>query len=119
MNAKTLKATKGSVRKWERLARGEGLDRANANCPLCKLFYGDPISPSPGDCAGCPVMEKTGKQYCVDTPYASWIDRVSTSRYGRFYGKKAETDREKRLARKERDFLRSLLPKKRVARKKK
>lgn len=119
MNAKTLKALKGSVRKWDRLARGEGLDRADANCPLCKLFYGDPLQSSPGDCVGCPVMKETGEQYCAGTPYSDWSHWVKTAVYGGYRGNKAKNSSEKRLALAERDFLRSLLPKKRVARKKK
>lgn len=39
MNSRTLKALKGSIRKWERICNGTGEDRGPRNCPLCELFF--------------------------------------------------------------------------------
>jgi hypothetical protein len=45
MDNQTLAALKGSIRKWENIAAGTGVDKGVFNCPLCKLFgatHGDP-----------------------------------------------------------------------------
>jgi hypothetical protein len=34
-------------------------------CSLCKLYYKN-------DCLGCPVAEKTGKDFCKLTPYVDY-----------------------------------------------
>jgi hypothetical protein len=92
MNAKTLKALKGSIAKWEGIVAGTTEDEGNLNCPLCTLFYR-------GGCFGCPVMEKTGLDSCNGTPYLEYAD-------GDDLGK----DTLLGLAQDELDFLKSLLP---------
>lgn len=62
MDAKTLKALRGSIAKWQAIVNGTGEDMGINNCPLCKLFHRD-------GCIGCPVMNKTGYPYCSKTPY--------------------------------------------------
>jgi hypothetical protein len=61
----TLKALKGSIRKWEKIVLGTGRDEGALNCPLCRLFIED-------DCIGCPVFERTSKPACGDSPYGDW-----------------------------------------------
>lgn len=95
MNAKTLKALKGSIRKWQRIVNGTGEDHGPDNCPLCKQFwhyddYTDIIS-----CGGCPVATHTGQYGCKDTPYDDFQEKATKSN-----------------ATKELNFLKSLLPKK-------
>lgn len=86
MNKKTLKALKGSIKKWEGIVAGTMLDLGPINCPLCSMFWLK-------DCAGCPVMAKTKKMGCVGTPYQSYTMFPSGN-----------------TAQRELDFLKSLLP---------
>lgn len=66
MDAKTLKALEGSIKKWEKIVAGKGCDRGSNNCPLCKMFIRNQF------CDGCPVANYTGKDGCQGTPYASF-----------------------------------------------
>jgi hypothetical protein len=92
MDAKTLKALRGSIAKWQAIVDGTGEDHGPRNCPLCKLFYFD------GDCDGCPVRENTGVGSCVRTPYTDYVDSTEGS-----------AD-ESNAAQAELAFLQSLLP---------
>ncbi len=56
----------GSIRKWESIVYGGGIDRGGDNCPLCKLFLD-------GWCDGCPVKGATGDSHCNGTPYSTFI----------------------------------------------
>ena len=62
MEAATLEALHGSIRKWEGIVAGTEVDLGPVNCPLCDLFFHKA-------CKGCPVSERTGKWCCDDTPY--------------------------------------------------
>ena len=97
MDAATLEALRGSIKKWERIVAGTGVCRGVDNCPLCRRFhaaYGN--SPC---CSGCPVFEATGKRGCTGTPIEDYDDEDGTE--------------EEMLAAAiaEVDFLKSLLPK--------
>jgi len=65
MDARTLKALNGSIRKWWLIAEGRGVDLGIANCHLCKLFYGV-------FCHGCPVEKESHEDGCEGTPYVAW-----------------------------------------------
>jgi len=39
VDAKALEALKGSIKKWERIVEGTGVDEGADNCPLCELFW--------------------------------------------------------------------------------
>lgn len=99
MDAKTLEALKASIAKWERNAEVTYLYDAQVygdTCPLCALFSKEESS----DCHGCPVATKTGKPQCKGSP---WVDAIDA----KFdYGLKAF----RAAARKEAEFLKSLLP---------
>lgn len=100
MNAKTLKALKGSIAKWEAIVAGTERDDGPDNCPLCQLFNKHPF----GECDGCPVAESVGLSGCDGTPYQAW-DELGCDR--------AETPNAVAAARAELRFLKSLLPRKR------
>ena len=102
MKPATLKALKGSIRKWERIVAGTGADNGWENCPLCKLHLDK-------DCNGCPVKAATGKACCWDTPYSD--DWAKSVRRGRSCWGFANTLARKAAARKELAFLKRLLPK--------
>lgn len=92
MNAKTLKALKGSIRKWQRIVAGTGRDEGPNNCPLCKLFWH-------AHCQRCPVFKVTELENCGGTPYESWEG-----------WKRVKTKEQRHIAQRELDFLKSLLP---------
>ncbi len=87
MNRKTLEALQGSIRKWEAIVDGSGIDQGEINCPLCRVFN------TATGCDGCPVFEKTAKHFCADSPYDRYCDHPT-----------------KRNAQAELNFLRKLLP---------
>ncbi len=102
MEAKTLRALRGSLRKWEKIVAGTGEDHGHHNCPLCKLFYSE-NELDKNCCVGCPVSAKTRVPWCLETPYDDWLD--------------AKPDDEKpnppeaiRAAKAEVKFLKGLLP---------
>ncbi len=105
MDERTLKALKGSIRKWERIIAGTGTDDGVANCPLCLLFHDthdDGVM-----CEGCPVREKTGRDGCSDTPYDDWYD----NKVALHEDERTELDaKQTRIANAELAFLKSLLP---------
>jgi len=41
MDIETLKALKGSIKKWERIVEGTGVDEGADNCPLCEIKHVD------------------------------------------------------------------------------
>lgn len=61
------KAIKGSIKKWEKIKDGKGIDETCNNCPLCHLFLNDRDS-----CEGCSVAVAVGRMGCIDTPYEKW-----------------------------------------------
>ena len=89
-----------SIQKWQDIVDGKNTDEPDStNCPLCEVFYGD-------RCNGCPVMKKTGREFCGDTPYNdAW------RRWDKFKINKTEESRLAYIeaAKLELDFLKSLL----------
>lgn len=59
------KALLGSIKKWEKIVKGEQQDKGKANCPCCEAFW------VYKECTECPVRLFTGKWGCIDTPYAN------------------------------------------------
>ena len=102
LDRKTLAALNGSIRKWEKIVAGTGVDKGWANCPLCKLFIED-------NCIECPVMEKSGQPFCKNTPHEKWVELFDY--YERRKDGRADTTARKTAARKEFAFLKRLLPK--------
>jgi hypothetical protein len=91
MDEETLTALRGSIKKWEKIVDGSGIDRGPHNCPLCRAFYAY-------NCRGCPVAEAVDDILCAATPYEEWADET-------------DDDQAMILAQQEVDFLKSLLPK--------
>ena len=104
MPARTLKALKGSVRKWEKIVAGDMVDKADANCPLCQMF-------ARITCDGCPVKAKSGQDQCWNTPYLTKWKRVAG------LGHTADSPAKKKAAEAELRFLKSLLPRRSRAQK--
>ena len=114
MNKKTLNALKDSIRKWEKIVNGTGVDLGTENCPLCKLFRDDLL----GLCSKCPIYRKTKVPGCIATPYTKW--RKHQYRHGWRMpedGLKVLCPECRRIAERELKFLKSLLPEKERERK--
>ena len=104
MTRKAHDALKASIRHWKRMAAGKRRNKESPtadHCALCKEFqdnFGDPDF-----CTGCPVSEKTKLTGCLGTPFSeAW-------RAWRNCG--GDSPEFKAAARKEIEFLESLLPK--------
>ena len=111
MNKRTLTALQESIEKWRQIERGEMMDLGCENCSLCNEFHHDE-SGQLLKCRGCPVKARTGQTYCDDTPYPSWLETNRTLNKNWSAGEYvADTPELVRLARAERKFLESLLPK--------
>lgn len=104
MDALTLAALRGSIDKWRAIEERRGTNYASTNCPLCRMFMGTDLRYSSGDCAGCPVMLRTGVSGCRSTPYHH-NDQVRVAQQPHTF-----TDEQVAAARAEREFLESLLP---------
>ena len=103
MNKTTLKALKGSIRKWERIVDGTARDEGSDNCPLCKMFF-------ERFCKGCLVAEETENTYCDGTPYQDkWVWHEPSEMNGN--GGYVHTKESLAAAKAELKFLKSLLPK--------
>lgn len=100
MSKRTLRALRGSIKKWENIREGEEEDWGSYNCPLCGLFI-------TSFCKGCPVRHRTKEQLCKNSPYTSWLRHIE-SKHGKPYEVQCPTC--KRLATAEIEFLKSLLP---------
>lgn len=103
MKAKTLKALRGSIAKWESIVEGTGIDIGAGNCPLCRLFhFGFGGKKNPVKCGGCPVREATGQHGCLGSPY-DVIEDIE-DQYG------TGSEEYAKAAKAELDFLKGLLP---------
>lgn len=105
MNKRTLTALQDSIRKWQEIANGTMPDLGAENCALCMEFLAS-------RCRGCPVARHTGEQGCYGTPYHLWL-RAANAHHETWWdptNRVADTPELVRLAKAERDFLRSLLP---------
>ena len=128
MDADTLQALQAlqeSIKHWEEVMANPLEEPVGVNnCPLCCRFY-LPVSimVEGKNCMGCPIQEKTGKQYCEDTPYIDFS--ALRKRYKKLELRHlAQSIQEKQIeafniytsalrehARLELKFLKSLLPK--------
>ena len=106
MNAETLEALKGSINKWEDICFRDGEDVGSDNCPLCQKFF--------LRCnKGCPVHEITHNG-CYNSPWEEWFDHQLHEHHVHYMDycvRKIRCPECKRLAERELEFLKSLLPK--------
>lgn len=103
MNARTLRALKGSIKKWENIITGVGVDLGPTNCALCRQFNVYDERQDTVDCTGCPVFDHTGQHGCHGTPYDEWSDHD-------FIRVRDDLPESLRIAKDELKFLKSLLP---------
>lgn len=68
MDESTRIALEGSIKKWEAIVDGTGIDAGQDNCPLCQKFFKEDVETG-HKCGGCPVKEESGEDGCRNTPY--------------------------------------------------
>ena len=102
LSKRALNGLSGSIRKWEKIYSGEGIDSGEDNCPLCQL-YGN------NDCKSCPIFRATKIDCCDDSPFTEWVDHHINT-HDTVIDLKIECPKCKELAQEELDFLKSLLP---------
>ena len=99
MDSNTLQALQESIIKWEKnYANPLQAKIGSKDCPLCQMFN------APGEyyeCKGCPINDVTNNG-CCNTPYEEFYYEFTYS---------PTESKLKILARKELEFLKSLLPK--------
>jgi len=102
MDKKTLKALKGSIKKWIGIRDHGGFDSGPDNCALCQL----------NSCEECIIYKKTGSKGCDNTPYQAWSVHIREIHKINFCNNFfCQCDICKKLANEEVKFLQSLLPK--------
>lgn len=70
MDAYTLEALQGSIKKWETVV-AKGTDGTRwVDCPLCIAFFDH-------SCRGCPVRERSGRTLCRGTPFTQYEEARS------------------------------------------
>lgn len=100
MTNTALKALRESIAHWERLASGKLRKYENVgadHCALCLEF-------NDGNCGSCPVAQAIGRPQCRDTPFI--LAFLNRAEFG------LDSKEFRAAARKELQFLKSLLPKK-------
>jgi len=99
-----------SIEHWERLVSGNRLPNENIginDCALCRAYL---YNSSVKACVGCPVSETTGKTHCENTPY-NLVMKIKAEMFFIPYSVFLDTKEFKEAAKKELEFLKSLLPK--------
>jgi len=109
MNAKTLKAHKGSIKKWVGVCDGTNGDMGADNCDLCQLFLGGILSGKSGECGQCPVGI-AGQPHCEGGQWERWYDYHAENGEYNYGMRKVFDDKSLRLAQDQLMFLVSLLP---------
>lgn len=120
MNKETLRALKASIAHWEENLKASTPETANTSmegCALCGLFVSDSESRAPQDCEGCPVYNKTKQRYCKNSPYeaAHYIHVKWTEECDDENTAKILHSIWRLCAKEELEFLKSLLPKGKLA----
>lgn len=54
-----------SIIKWKKILYDHGEDQGIWNCDLCSEYNED-------RCYNCPIKQKEGYRWCVNTPYTAW-----------------------------------------------
>lgn len=75
INIKTMKALDGSIKKWELIVEGTGVNKGAMDCPLCQLYNKFGMQ---NQCTQkCPIGIDTKLGYCENTPYGAHYESPS------------------------------------------
>jgi hypothetical protein len=112
MKPETLKALKGSIRKWERIVAGTGTDMGMQNCPLCQRFKTFDCTTDDGEVCPVAASKGPGNSSCSSTPYADWelAQQEHAHPHTLSMAYRAHDDETVMCAVLELEFLKSLLP---------
>jgi len=102
---KNIELLKQSIKKWDSIIDGTGVDEGIKNCPLCQEYWEEYGS---GDCLYCPIREYTGETCCNGTPYTDW-DMYCYHEYSESLPYKVFDKKSLSLAEEERDFIQRVL----------
>lgn len=102
MKPETRHALRLSIKKWEEIVAGTGVDLGALNCALCKRFNTGPNLCMDGG-EYCPVAIDAQAIGCQNTPYIDFQLAVDTS-----YPRRAHDDESVMCAQLELEYLRSL-----------
>ncbi len=116
MNKATEEAIRKSIEKWERIMYEGGEDDGSANCELCRRFSHScwRKNKRAKNIEHCPAAIKVGNNGCQDTPYFEWTTHHEEDHGNDTHPFSTECKACDVFARKELDFLKSLLPFKKV-----
>jgi hypothetical protein len=110
MNQETLQALQDSIAHHERARDNrESENVGSETCPLCRLFLKRNTGGAAWNCDGCPVKERTGKNFCQGSPWypdEDWSEELCDVQFS----ERVSDDKWRELEQREIDFLRSLLP---------
>ena len=105
MKRATLTALEKSIKKWEAIVDGTGVDHGSLNCALC-LRFTNGCETTEGEL--CPVHIDSGELNCFNTPWQDWCEALTEKHFLRL--RKAADDETVMCAVLELEFLKSLLP---------
>lgn len=108
MSPEMLEALKKSIKKWEAIVAGTGIDKLARNCALCQLCKDGEVQCVSPEYEPCPVYNETGYINCQDSPWQEWASYMSEM-VGDDDWKVFDADSLK-IAKAEVEFLKSLLP---------
>lgn len=112
MDTKTAVALEDSIEKWKmNLSYAEAgtlkhITMSAITCPLCSLFYRDYMEDAP--CSGCPVYERSGVEYCKETPYPKALAELNACKMEIYEGREVSTESLIAAVKAEVEFLESL-----------
>jgi len=98
---KNIELLKQSIKKWDSIIDGTGVDEGIKNCPLCQEYWS-------GDCFNCPIREYTGESDCDGTPYTDWA-MYCYHEHSESLPYKVFDEKSLSLAEEERDFIQRVL----------
>jgi len=91
LSKRQMKALDGSIKKWEKIVGGTGVDEGAINCPCCQKYFAN-------YCNFCPIAIYVDNTECYETPYEAYV-----SVFNDVFNEKS-----KRLAQAELGFLREV-----------
>lgn len=75
MDKNTVKLIEKTLDAWSKKRNARSPNRTNfgiSGCPLCLKFHSTYTDHEiHNSCRGCPISERTGRQFCISTPYES------------------------------------------------
>lgn len=99
-----------SIKKWDEIFAGTGIDDGWENCKLCQYFISE-SNDADEECRRCPVALDTGRKHCKETPYDEWTTHQNEVHFESYdtLENKIYCEECREIAQRERDYLHKLL----------